>query len=405
MKKRSRDVAHMWADKRAIRFLRKNYSRKEYGKLRDTYLACCEIDSDFNESRNSNITLRNFTSTCATYAGRDRNTISSCLQILKNLGLIDYGHAKDSSNKVIGSWLSLFAYCEKELSKSHSRVFPTEGKPYYNKNDKSSIVNSVSKETRFSRKSKGKRSKTKIEKILKHDRNTKRLLNTWNNLGPNLRKHKDPNCKAGQTIIKQLNIALKKFEIITIEETFQIYYDFISTPGINHETIGLKIGLDEFFQFSNYIQNKIHKNKNNPLNKNKIQSWFEEICSYMDADDALQGMLNRFGGRRKDNYPKITKLIMKKYSEYTRQTNFNFQDTNNFIKASEKLSGFMEEIKKSKKATTYNIQYTWGGTSGILDVIFEDILSNSKVKPYYLLSNNLWNGKLEKALQERGYIG
>ena len=65
----------------------------------------------------------------------------------------------------------------------------------------------------------------------------------------------------------------------------------------------------------------------------------------------------------------------------------------------------MEEIKKSKKATAYNIQYTWGGTSGILDVIFEDILSNSKVKPYYLLSNNLWNGKLEKALQERGYIG
>lgn len=76
--KRKRDVAHLWADKRIMRFFRRNFNKLHYKNLRSVYLALCEIDSDFRETGE----ITNFTRTVATYAGMNENTVRPYLRAL-----------------------------------------------------------------------------------------------------------------------------------------------------------------------------------------------------------------------------------------------------------------------------------------------------------------------------------
>ena len=86
--KRHRNVAHIWADKRVTRFLRKHPSIPEkHGKnLLLVYIALCEIDSDFGEGTK----IRAFTKTVATYARLYEDMSGKYLKALQEAGLIDF---------------------------------------------------------------------------------------------------------------------------------------------------------------------------------------------------------------------------------------------------------------------------------------------------------------------------
>ena len=75
-RRRNRNVAHAWWDKRVTRYLRKNFKGKERGGLEKLYLAFCEIESDFSEKieEGYETKIHGLLSTCATYAGMNRTT-------------------------------------------------------------------------------------------------------------------------------------------------------------------------------------------------------------------------------------------------------------------------------------------------------------------------------------------
>ena len=91
--KRHRSVAHLWADKRVVRLFRKNFSKRDYKNLRSTYLALCEIESDFTEGQQ----IKGFTKTVATYAGIGEELAFPCLRALRQGGFIDYSQQHDES--------------------------------------------------------------------------------------------------------------------------------------------------------------------------------------------------------------------------------------------------------------------------------------------------------------------
>jgi len=145
--KRRRNVAHLWADKRILRFFRKHplLTKSYYKNLRNTYLALCEIDSDFGERKE----MYGFTKTVATYAGMNEATVRKYLQALRAARLIDYcqitndngtfGHTRleiykwdeTSENQKARSILSIL---EKPVyGKTRVRENPCTGKPVYGK--------------------------------------------------------------------------------------------------------------------------------------------------------------------------------------------------------------------------------------------------------------------------------
>lgn len=126
---RERNVAHLWSDKRIIRFLRKNFSKQEYKNLRNIYLALCEIDSDFCETKHlPKRQLHSLIKTAATYAGMSSELTNSTMIKLRKLGFIDYGRETDEKGRVKGSYLILFEYL-------HDPENPYMGNPGTIRND------------------------------------------------------------------------------------------------------------------------------------------------------------------------------------------------------------------------------------------------------------------------------
>ncbi|MCK9456783.1 MAG: hypothetical protein M0R31_05755 [Candidatus Riflebacteria bacterium] len=109
LKKRKRDVAHLWADKRVVRFFRKNFDKVDYKNLRSIYLALCEIDSDFNEDAE----ICGFAKTVATYAGMNEGTVRPYLRALQKAGIIDF-EQQNIDGRFGGTTLSLYAWDESE---------------------------------------------------------------------------------------------------------------------------------------------------------------------------------------------------------------------------------------------------------------------------------------------------
>lgn len=109
---RERNVAHCWQDKRVLRLLRNglNLDNNEYKLYRNTYIALCEIDSDFSEEKGGECQLNAIIQTCATYSGLDRETVSWVMKVLAKMQLIDYGQHILEKGRFGGSYLKLFIY-------------------------------------------------------------------------------------------------------------------------------------------------------------------------------------------------------------------------------------------------------------------------------------------------------
>jgi len=115
-KRRVRDVAHLWCDKRVMRLFRRLTqikAKNEHKHLKLVYVALCEIDSDFSEFRNHpTYGIKSLTKTCATYAGMEEGAVNAYMKILRRAGLIDYGMRSNEKGQFCGSWLELYEYDE-----------------------------------------------------------------------------------------------------------------------------------------------------------------------------------------------------------------------------------------------------------------------------------------------------
>lgn len=112
-KQRERNRSHFWGDKQVYRFFRKNSDKQTYHKFFSVYTALCIIDSDFCEYRNDlKKGIANLTKTCATYAGIDKNIVSVCLQVLRAIGLIDYGPKRNENGTIFSSYLTILEFNE-----------------------------------------------------------------------------------------------------------------------------------------------------------------------------------------------------------------------------------------------------------------------------------------------------
>ncbi|KKM25037.1 hypothetical protein LCGC14_1598960, partial [marine sediment metagenome] len=94
--KRHRNVAHLWADKRVLRFFRKHpmfrlLHPKQRGSLRSVYIALCEMDSDFGEGA----IIKGFAKTVSTYSGLGADSVGQYLRALRNAGLVDYHQTRE----------------------------------------------------------------------------------------------------------------------------------------------------------------------------------------------------------------------------------------------------------------------------------------------------------------------
>lgn len=111
---RDRNVAHLWADKRVMRLLRKQLGLDDiaYKNYRAVYLALCEIDSDFCEDKkeNANARLHSLTKTCAAYAGLSENLVIFYMRQLRKIGLIDYGQEHSDDGRFSSSFLHLWMF-------------------------------------------------------------------------------------------------------------------------------------------------------------------------------------------------------------------------------------------------------------------------------------------------------
>ncbi len=169
-KERTRDTAHLWADKRIPRFFKKQFDRKWSRRLRDVYFTLCEVDSDFNERKHEDSrSLPGLIDLCCSYSGMDTNTVVESLRVLSWLGLIHYGR-RHVGGKIAGSFLYLYQWMGEEyhiqrirdcvneeglklldtfLGNPLIRVFPYKGISYNIKNVSKDTIDlkNVSKDT------------------------------------------------------------------------------------------------------------------------------------------------------------------------------------------------------------------------------------------------------------------
>lgn len=122
-KKRSRNIGHAWWDKRVVRFFRKRFDKLHYKNLRSVYIALCEIDSDFTDrSTKESLLIGGFTTTVATYAGMNVDTIRPYLKALHKAYIIDYEQQSTPDGKFSGTRLTMYLWEEDEAEDKYKII-------------------------------------------------------------------------------------------------------------------------------------------------------------------------------------------------------------------------------------------------------------------------------------------
>jgi len=112
--RQDRNVAHLWVDKRILKFFRMVFTKEDYGKINHTYLAVCEIESDMRE--NGVNSVHDLVETCAAYTDMDNQEVREYLYRLEDLGLIAYDTIMDkATEEPIGDSLILHEWNEESL--------------------------------------------------------------------------------------------------------------------------------------------------------------------------------------------------------------------------------------------------------------------------------------------------
>ena len=366
-KLRQRDMAHLWADKRVLRFFRHTFNKKDYKNLRNVYLALCEIDSDFTEERNSDTkSIHNLTKTCATYAGMDQGNVSEVLQFLRQIYLIDYGIKKDKANRFIGSYLQMYIFDEK----THTRKNPsmeTSGpikniNRYYKELLKkiSKVKNLSSKEERGTdvpttptqnKEHLIRRSQPTPIKEDKKDSGSpldglspfvRDKIVYWNSMES--LQHLSLRTPPTKAFMKAVN-ALSKVENndsmrIELTEAIERYNELLSYPlsKPTRAVPGYRVGFDEFFKFSSMTLERMRKQKVDFPYK----SWYAAMCNG-GFEEMMEEQLPE------EDDPVLTKKLMKLYVERVLggiKKKFSFEERRKFILGSNRLRTFYLEKRK-----------------------------------------------------------
>jgi hypothetical protein len=119
-----RDKPFGWFDKPVMRYLRDKYGhdKKAFLNLRSTYLAICEMESDFE-----NQPINAFNKTVGTYAGLSRQVAGKYVRILETEGLIKKKRVinPETNLKSKGTWIQIMSSQQVPAISARMAGYPT----------------------------------------------------------------------------------------------------------------------------------------------------------------------------------------------------------------------------------------------------------------------------------------
>jgi DNA-binding Lrp family transcriptional regulator len=119
-----RDKPFGWFDKPVMRYLREKYGqdKKTFLGLRSTYLAVCEMESDFE-----NQPINAFNKTVGTYAGLSRQVAGKYVRVLEQEGLIKKTRMMNPATKLKGKGTGLQIMSSQQVPAISARMagYPT----------------------------------------------------------------------------------------------------------------------------------------------------------------------------------------------------------------------------------------------------------------------------------------
>lgn len=288
-KKRHRNVAHAWWDKRVVRFFRKKFDKHHYKNLRSVYLALCEVDSDFGETGE----IRGFTKTIATYAGMSEDTIRPYLRALQKADIIDY-EQQNTEGQFGGT--ALFLYKWEEPSEENERqIFHEEKQKIINR-----VLENRMQRTKEPAKYRPRKNPATVNpgngKTGSYKNNTKVLSTSKNSKEEN---NIYPNNDS------QDNLSTEKFP---------------STKEKNKQSI--KKRNEQYIPLASKLAGIVQTNKNIKINQAKIKSWANEIRKLVEIDevdpDRIDNALDWYSDNIGDNFVPVIESGASLYNKFTR---------------------------------------------------------------------------------------
>jgi DNA-binding Lrp family transcriptional regulator len=123
-----RDKPFGWFDKPVMRYLREKYGhdKKTFLNLRSTYLAICEMESDFEHQP-----IHAFNKTVGTYAGLSRQVAGKYVRMLEQEGLIKKTRVinPETNLKARGTWIQMMSSQQVPAISARMAGYPTSRTP------------------------------------------------------------------------------------------------------------------------------------------------------------------------------------------------------------------------------------------------------------------------------------
>jgi hypothetical protein len=136
-----RDKPFGWFDKPVMRYLREKYghNKKVFLNLRSTYLAICEMESDFEHQP-----INAFNKTVGTYAGLSRQVAGKYVRMLEQEGLIKKTRVMnpETNLKSTGTWIRMMSSQQIPAISARMAGYPTIRTPDHS--DNTPIIKKVS---------------------------------------------------------------------------------------------------------------------------------------------------------------------------------------------------------------------------------------------------------------------
>ena len=353
---RKRDVAHIWQDKRIIRYFRKTFPSIKHKNIKDTYIALCEIDSDFHNTEGRMIP--NLTHLTSKYADLSPALVTENLKILKGLNLIDYGRKRDpKTQQIIGSFLQIFLWDDSDLN-SLIIEYPYKAILRYIKdknnnkdikkrkelNNKEILFKKDIKESSLKNNEEGIEKKIPLTTYKKnkesynpYSKEAKAIFAYWNKLGKPLTRHTEGS-KVHRKAMKDITQALKKYSVQEINKAILNYYEILldtKSYAINLLIPGHRVGMDEFFGFSGFTKRRMETRK--VKMPTGFTSWFK----------TCRGSMEEWRKETKETPESIIikKAFKKEFLTSGRVSPFTVVQEEQFLMAGRKLKKYYSELQ------------------------------------------------------------
>lgn len=212
------------------------------------------------------------------------------------------------------------------------------------------------------------------------------IFTYWNNLGKPLSKHKfEPTSKTFQNIIKDTKKVLETYSKDQIISSINIYFNFMSELKNNFynykiklENTGIKVGLSDFFEASDFI----HQNMKSK--QIKIYSWFKECCQY-----TLEELKEKYRAEPKeqkllpDVHPEITKVMKDEFYELIDKKDFTAGEENFLRKTSDMVYNYFIKLKDFKNDMTHKKKFPYTCAGFVVQALIKENPKTTNVPPFF----------------------